>query len=140
MAQEDGQRDSNTKTRLRTNSDEGILPPLYQLTNLLQDSHQTRPNHVSSQNDFCQNLEVSTLVVPPIKRAIFVVSKGPLTPTTGPNLAHNPAANKGQSIRVVEDPLTPYSASILMPKNYTIQWLPGTGRIDNPAIGTPQTK
>ena len=140
MAQEDGQRDSNTKTRSRMNSDEAILPPLYQLTNLLQDSHQTRPNHVSSQNDFCQNLEVSTLVVPPIKRAIFVVSKGPLTPTTGPNLARDPAANKGQSIRVVEDPLTPYSASILMPKNYTIQWLPGTGRIDNPAIGTPTNK
>ena len=74
------------------------------------------------------------------KRAIFVVSKGPLTPTTGPNLARDPAANKGQSIRVVEDPLTPYSASILMPKNYTVQWLPGTGRIDNPAIGTPTNK
>ena len=39
-----------------------------------------------------------------LERAESNVSRNSLTPTTGPNLARNPAASEGQSVRFVTDP------------------------------------
>ena len=74
------------------------------------------------------------------ERAESNISQNSLTPTTGPNLARNPAASEGQSVKFVTDPSIPTSISALLSRRHAITRLPGAGRIGVSAAGTSSVK